>query len=160
MADGNEPENLTLSEKELIRLCLECKKSKCTGTCETFRGVIKAKATRRKGANYYWQGEFRTITQLAKISGISRSTLIWRLNVAGMPLAQAMTQEVKRNNQIVKYHGQTMSLRALSSLTGVPYQTIYQRMVKGYTAEEAVHKESWERDKKKRKNDKAKEVSA
>ena len=158
--EGNEPDSGTLSEKELIRLCLECKKSKCTGTCEAFRGVNKAKATRRKGADYYWQGEFRTITQLAKISGISRSTLIWRLNVAGMPLAQAMTKQVNEKKSMVHYRGQTMSLRAFSRLTGVPYQTIYQRMVKGYTAEEAVHKESWERDKKKRKNDKAKEVSA
>jgi hypothetical protein len=50
-------------------------------------------------------------------------------------------QRNKRNNRMVVYQGQTVSLIELCEKTGVPYQRLYERIVRrGWATEDAVNK--------------------
>lgn len=59
-----------------IDLCLHCKKKDCTGTCEAVRQAEREENQNRK---LTVDGETHTLTEWAKITGLSYKTIAGRI---------------------------------------------------------------------------------
>ncbi len=86
-----------------------------------------------------YKGTLWTLAELAKEAGMDVRSLRYRLST-GLSVEEAMQVPVsKQNTFTVEWEGRQVSLTELSTLTGVPYVTLTNRIVKlGWSPKKAV----------------------
>ena len=92
---------------------------------------------KRRFTKYYHNGEFKSITAIAREEGVSITTFIKLLNKHGFNTAILKLNDI---NKLYLYQNKLRTLTQLSRETGVKYATIYNRLRKGYTITKAIEK--------------------
>ena len=136
------------SNVDLVRICLECKADRCTGTCAKFQELHRRIAngegqyinTRKKRSppKYYtYMGRTQSAARWAKEYGISRDTIYTRLG-RGLSIEEALTLPLYRNGLMITYDEKTLSCREWSEITGVGSETLRSRIKSGWPVEKAL----------------------
>lgn len=143
---------------ELVEVCRHCKHADCIGICNEYKnafrrlmgkaelrttGTLNGKARRSiAGEKLEAFGEAHTLAEWAQITGISYYTLYKRVRLNGWDMETALSKEVgfvNKDKIILCVDGREMCVREWAAETGVPYQTIYARLARGYTDREALY---------------------
>lgn len=92
----------------------------------------------RPGKHLY-RGEMRTVPEIAQMSGTSVSTIKRRRVEYGASTAEAadMPEGTPQRSKYV-YNGEHMTLTQIARLSGVHRGTLYDRLHRGWTLEEAI----------------------
>lgn len=98
---------------------------------------------------YEYQGQWRSLFELGKQHGISKRTLESRIK-AGLSIDEAITRPAHRGLAIKPRQrhatqfeypqgsGSIKTLKEITTLTGKAYHTVYARLLRGWTLEEAI----------------------
>ena len=138
----------------LVELCTNCQYSDCPGICTDFKNKLreihnirrirrrpKAERVNLDGTKYYEAfGERHTIWEWSEIRGIRYKTLYERIRRSGMTMEQALTQPLKKAciPNVFTVGGESRTIREWSEATGISQNTIYARLARGWSVEEAV----------------------
>ena len=79
-----------MSEQEEIQYCLKCSKA-CCNNCLTEKGEVKTKAKQF----FLWKGKEYTVTELANIRGLERSSMWRRIHLGGVDFAMSDIKNIK-----------------------------------------------------------------
>lgn len=92
---------------------------------------------------YTPENRYVNITELCKLSGVSRVTLYSRLNkgYTGEELWCTKLPNKRKANTYVIYNGKSVSISELASLTGINKETLRYRYNQGYRGEELCKKQ-------------------
>lgn len=77
------------------------------------------------GTLFYYNGQWRTVATIARMSGIDRQTIKNRLD-RGMSLTEALA--VKSKAVLYTFAGKTQSITAWAKETGLNYDTLRERL--------------------------------
>ena len=88
------------------------------------------------GKKHRFESEWRTVSEIARISGVSRGIIQSRLN-QGMTIAQAATPSQALH--VYTLHGKTLTLKEWAVEVGIPYATLRDRLtLHHWTVERAL----------------------
>lgn len=148
----------------LINLCLNCKYKDCIGRCRDYnalmrqlaetgevkvrtRGESKLPTKRRVNgvALYEYQGEWRSVTEIAGMTGNSMQKIYARLIKTGGDIEAALDDERfsrfgKNKDYIKRYevNGESHTISEWAEIVGIPYHRFHERLRRGHTVAEAV----------------------
>lgn len=89
--------------------------------------------------NITYNGETHCIKEWSEITGINRTTILWRIK-NGKSLNEVFATDDKRYNRIT-YNGETHCLKEWSEITGINRVTILWRLKQGKSLDEVFRKE-------------------
>ena len=142
---------------ELIEVCINCHYPDCVGKCPEYRAVerevYKLPMRRPPAASEYALfeafGQRRTVSEWARIFGITRTTVVTRMRRNHMSLEEALTRPVRvtKTNydgipKTFEIDGETHTIAEWSKKTGVPIKRIYSRLKSGWEPRDAIMKKA------------------
>lgn len=144
---------------EIRAVCLSCECEDCKGICDIYRNAVrkhlslsplirhpKNKMPPREKRPYTYNrlyeidGVAHTLREWSAITGIEYHTLYMRMKRYGMTIHEAIEKSPRRVG-IPKYitaNGETLTVKAWAERLGLAYNTIHDRIRRGYSEERAV----------------------
>ena len=90
---------------------------------------------RRNNIILEYKGEKHTISSLAKMTNIKKSTLYSRIVVKGWSVEEAVEKEVEH---LIEYNGESHTIPEWSEITGIYKETIRYRLKNGWSVEKTL----------------------
>jgi hypothetical protein len=95
----------------------------------------------RRNVKHEFVGKMLTVSEIAKRTGGEAETIRQRIE-RGLPMEDAVNPD-RLNGKVFSYQGQELSIKELSTISRLPYSTLYHRLVIcGWTVEDAMSKAS------------------
>ena len=115
------------TDAALARVCLECDSVGCqNGICEKYRAARRALGIvdnrGRNGKRHWFEGELRTVGEIAAMSGISESTLRRRME-QGLTIKRAVAQGPGHQVPVYTIDGEALPIAEWAGRCGVTYST-------------------------------------
>lgn len=106
---------------------------------ENCRWVTQLEQCNNRSNNraYEFSGGVYTLSELSRLTGIDRGTLLYRLNSSD-DIEAAISKPLKPDKYV--YNGQAYTISELSILTGVNYRTLLNRIHRGMSINDAIIK--------------------
>ena len=141
----------------LVEMCMNCRYTDCPGICTDYKNKLRdlynvrrirrrPKAERVPGNEsglYTAFGEQHTVWEWSQIYGIRYKTLYERIRRSGMTMEEALTRPLKKAGipKVYTVGGESRTIKEWSEVTGLPLNTIYARLARGWTPGQAVGRE-------------------
>lgn len=147
---------------ELVELCTHCKHADCVGTCPEYRkkmdeliGIVsppprpntpkpsQSKPVRPGKIKYLKAfGEIHSLREWAEKYHLSYYTLYKRVFLRGMDPEKALTAKPAHGHRpaaLLDVDGRRMTVAEWAREAGTPSSTIYQRLLRGWNARDAIY---------------------
>lgn len=147
---------------ELVEICTHCKHADCVGTCPEYRkkmneliGIVpppprqsqskqRQSGVVRPGKMKYLKafGEVHSLREWAEKYHLSYYTLYNRVFLRGMDPEKALTAKPAHGHRpaaLLDVDGRKMTVAEWARESGTPSSTIYQRLLRGWIARDAIY---------------------
>lgn len=133
---------------ELVALCESCTRDDCEGLCDDWRNAWRrihgqpqlARTTRKRAGKHLYNGEWLTLTEIARRNGMSRVCLYGRLK-RGLTMEEATKTPTSGRGRYryITWRGETRPIGAWAKLLGINHSTLYRRIDRGMPLDEAMN---------------------
>ena len=92
------------------------------------------------GRKFEYNGEIGTVKYFAEKYGLDADLIRKRMNVQKMNFKEAIEKKIFKPNRTYEYKGRKLTLREISKLYNINYQTILSRLCQGMNINDVIEK--------------------
>lgn len=93
-----------------------------------------------KHTSFEFEGEVLTLAEISRRLGVSRNTLVYRLNGMNLEPSEAFRRDKYSKSVKVAYRGKEWTLKELAEEYNITYSALYKRLQRGKSLEEALRR--------------------
>lgn len=126
-----------VENRALIEVCLNCTRKVChPSRCKRYDAARQkiGKKPARKGAKYFARGEWRPLTEWARVSGISVKVLYGRVVKLGWSMERAISVPVNEHQRYAA-RGVEMTAPEWAKALGISHTLLYKHLRQGWDME-------------------------